>query len=137
MALSSSSRISQYGANAASGSYARFLNKQRGARQMKDLQRDYKLQTPKVVSSFTQKGVAGPGVKSGIFNRGMSRFAEDSFTKQNDLMQALNQQDQMDGFTAAEQKFLFDAEMADIAAAKAQQIAEAAATLQSFKPFLS
>ena len=127
---------SQYGSKTAQNAYARFLSQQRGSRKKFDLQQQYEKQAPKVVGGYTQRGLAGPGVKSGIFQKGMNEFAIQNLNDINDLNTELaSKQDQFG--LADKQNFAdYQDQLAAIEAEKQQQIANTAATLQAFKPFL-
>ena len=127
---------SQYGSKTAQNAYARFLSQQRGSRKKFDLQQQYEKQAPKVVGGYTQRGLAGPGVKSGIFQKGMNEFAIQNLNDINDLNTGLaSEQDQFG--LADKQNFAdYQDQLAAIEAEKQQQIANTAATLQAFKPFL-
>jgi hypothetical protein len=126
----------QYGATSARNAYARFLAQQRGTRNIAELQRNYEMQQPNVVSSFTQRGLAGPGVQSGVFQKGLQEFArkqyQDVFGAQQDLA------DQVQGFDLEERQAAADyqSQLADLEMKKQREISQAAATLNSFKPFL-
>lgn len=126
----------QYGASKARNAYARFLAQQRGTRNIADLQRQYETEQPNVVASFTKRGLAGPGVQSGVFQRGLQDFArkqyQDVFGAQQDLAE------QLQGFDLEERQLGADYQrgLADLEADKQRQISRAAATLNSFKPFL-
>ena len=127
---------SQYGSKTAQNAYARFLSQQRGSRKKFGLQQQYEKQAPKVVGGYTQRGLAGPGVKSGIFQKGMNEFAIQNLNDINDLNTGLaSEQDQFG--LADKQNFAdYQDQLAAIEAEKQQQIANTAATLQAFKPFL-
>jgi hypothetical protein len=130
------SATSQYGASAAKNAYAQFLSQQRGSRKKFDIESQYEKQAPKVVSSFTQRGLAGPGVKSGVYSRGLQDFATQNLTDLNRLSEDQTAEGQ--GFDL-EQKNIkadYDDQIAALEAAKASQIADTAATLAAFKPFL-
>lgn len=126
----------QYGATQARNAYARFLAQQRGTRNITDLQRGYEQQAPNVVSGFVRRGLAGPNVRSGVFQKGLQEFArkqyQDVFNAQQDLA------DQMQGFDVEERQATADyqSQLADLEMKKQREIAQAAATLNSFKPFL-
>ena len=127
---------SQYGSKTAQNAYARFLSQQRGSRKKFDLQQNYEKQAPKVVGGYTQRGVAGPGVQSGIFQKGMNDFATQNLNDINDLNTELaSEQDQFNLFDRQNQAEYQD-QLAAIEAEKQQRIAGTAATLQAFKPFL-
>jgi hypothetical protein len=127
---------SQYGAKAAQNAYAQFLSQQRGARKKFDLEQQQGRQTPRVVSSFTKRGLAGPGISSGVFAQGMTDFATKSLNDMNDLnlqnaseLRNLEQQSVTD---LAD----YESALADLEFTKNQNIANTAATLTAFKPFL-
>jgi hypothetical protein len=127
---------SQYGSKTAQNAYARFLSQQRGSRKKFDLQQQYEKQAPKVVGGYTQRGVAGPGVQSGIFQKGMNEFASQNLNDINDLnTQLASEQDQF-GLLDKQNLADYQDQLAAIEAEKQQQIANTAATLQAFKPFL-
>jgi hypothetical protein len=127
---------SQYGSKTAQNTYARFLSQQRGSRKKFGLQQDYEKQAPKVVGGYTQRGLAGPGVRSGIFQKGMTDFASQNLNDINDLNTELASDAQGFDLVDSQNKAEYQDELAAIAAEKQQQIASTAATLQAFKPFL-
>lgn len=127
---------SQYGSKTAQNAYARFLSQQRGSRKKFDLQQQYEKQAPKVVGGYTQRGVAGPGVKSGIFQKGMNEFASQNLNDINDLNTELASEQDQFGLTDKQNFADYQDQLAAIEAEKQQQIANTAATLQAFKPFL-
>lgn len=127
---------SSYGASTAKNAYARFLAQQRGARRKFDIQQGYEQQTPKMVSSFTRRGLAGPGVRSGVYERGLTDFAKrnlDELTRaQQDMSDALQGLDLSD----AELLAGYQQRLLDIEGEKNRKIAEQAALLRGFQPFL-
>ena len=127
---------SQYGSKTAQNAYARFLSQQRGSRKKFDLQQQYEKQAPKVVGGYTQRGVAGPGVRSGIFQKGMNEFAGQNLNDINDLNTQLASEMDQFGLTDKQNFADYQDQLAAIEAEKQQQIANTAATLQAFKPFL-
>lgn len=127
---------SQYGSKTAQNAYARFLSQQRGSRKKFDLQQQYEKQAPKVVGGYTQRGVAGPGVRSGIFQKGMNEFASQNLNDINDLNTELASEMDQFGLLDRQNKAEYEDQLAAIEAEKQQQIANTAATLQAFKPFL-
>lgn len=130
-------RKAQYGATTARNAYSRFLSQTRGNRNLFDMQNAQEKQTPSFVSSFRQRGVAGPGVQSGIFTKGLQDYANQQFTDMSRAQQDLA--NEMYGFDLTDQQSLADYESgnADLEAEKQREIAQAAATLNSFKPFMS
>jgi hypothetical protein len=125
-----------YGAKTAQNAYARFLAQQRGTRKKFDLNQQYERAAPRVVSSFSRRGLAGPGVSSGVYNRGLQDFANKQMTDLSDLESSLTQESQ--GFDLQDRQLRaeYDQQIADLEAQKQQAIANAAATLQAFKPYI-
>jgi hypothetical protein len=126
----------QYGASSAKNAYAQFLSQQRGSRKKFDLEQGYERQAPRVVSRFTQRGLAGPGVRSGVYNRGLQDFSTQNLQDLNRLSE--DQTAEMQGLELDQRQSTadFNDQIAGLEAAKAAQIANAAATLSAFKPFL-
>lgn len=125
-----------YGAKAAQNAYAQFLSQQRGARKKFDIQQQYEQQAPKLIGSFTKRGLAGPGVQSGIFQKGMTDLATRNLQDLTDLQSA--QVDEMNQlkFEDAQNRAALDSQIAELEAQKQRNISQAAATLLAFKPFL-
>jgi hypothetical protein len=126
-----------YASKTAANTYAQFLSQQRGARKKFDIQQQYEKQTPKVVGSFAKRGLAGPGVTSGIYQRGLTDFAKQNFQDMADLNSSQDQEAQRFGLQAKQDQAEYDQQIADLEAEKQASIAQAAATLSAFKPFLS
>lgn len=127
---------STYGAKTAQNAYAQFLSQQRGARKKFDLAQQTEKQAPKVVGSFTKRGLAGPGVQSGIYQKGLSDFATQQFNQEADINRAQNEEMQQFKLQDAQTRAEYDQQIADLEAEKMSAIAQAAATLSAFKPFL-
>jgi hypothetical protein len=126
-----------YASKTAANTYAQFLSQQRGARKKFDIQQGYEKQAPKVVGSFTKRGLAGPGVQSGIYQKGLTDFAKQNF---DDLAGADRERDeevQTAQFEQARTKAEYDQQIAELESQKQASIAQAAATLSAFKPFLN
>lgn len=125
-----------YGASTAKNAYARFLAQQRGARRKFDLQQGYEQQAPRVVTSFTRRGLAGPGVRSGVYERGLTDFAKKNL---DELSAAQREMDEaIQGYNLEDANLLADYQrsLLEIDAEKQRRIADTAAALTSFKPFL-
>lgn len=126
----------QYGAQTAKSAYARFLAQQRGTRNIAELQRSYEQQAPGVVTGFAKRGLAGPNVRSGLFQKGLQDFARKQYQDVFGAQQSLAEE--MQGFDLEERQLSADYQrnLADLEAQKQRQISQTAATLNSFKPFL-
>ena len=127
----------QYGATAANRAYANTLAQQRGARQKFDIQQQYEKDAPRTISRFTQRGLAGPNVQSGVFARGMTDLAKKNFDDIAGAQRVMDEEQQKFVLDDAQLTAQYNQQIADLEAEKQQQIASAAATLQMFKPFLS
>jgi hypothetical protein len=128
--------LNQFGAKGASATYANFLAQQRGARQKFKIQEQYEKDAPRTVSRFSQRGLAGPGVRSGVFNRGMTDLAKKNFDDLSDVQFDMDDADNQFKLQQSQNQADYDAQIADLEAQKQGQIAQAAATLNAFKPFL-
>ena len=127
---------SNYGAKTAQNAYARFLSQQRGSRKKFDLNKQYEKQAPQVIGSFTKRGLAGPGVQSGIFSRGMNEYAQKQFQDMADINSEQDQEMQRLALDDAQTRAEYDQQIAQLEAEKQAAIGRAAATLSAFKPFL-
>lgn len=67
----------KYGNEAATNAYGRFLSQQRGQRNLGDMQQAYGRAYPGYKAQFAQRGMAGPGVQSGVMQNSMNRFVGD------------------------------------------------------------
>lgn len=127
---------SQFGAKAASSAYANFLAQQRGARKKFDIQQAYEKDAPRLISRFSQRGLAGPGVQSGIYSRGLGEFAQKNVRDLGDWQSEMDQEQQRFDLENRQLRADYDSQIAQLEAEKQAQIAQAAATLSAFKPFL-
>lgn len=128
--------LGSYGAKAAQNAYARFLSQQRGARKKFDIKQQTEQQAPRLVGSFTRRGLAGPNVSSGIYEKGLQDFAKQKTQEMADLDFDLGAEQQQ--FDLNERQYLADlyAEQAAAEAEKQDAIANTASTLLMFRPFL-
>jgi hypothetical protein len=127
---------STYGAKTAQNAYAQFLSQQRGSRKKFDFQNQTEKLAPKLVTSFSQRGLAGPGVKSGIYERGLTDFAKDRFQGMADINREQDEEMQQLQLEDRQTRAEYDQQIAELEAQKQAAIAQAAATLSAFKPFL-
>ena len=130
------SALNQFGSRSASAAYANFLAQQRGARKKFDLQQQYEKDAPRLISQFSRRGLAGPGVRSGVYNRGLTDFAQRNVRDFGDLQSEMDQEQQRFDLDNRQLRADYDSQIAQLEAEKQAQIAQAAATLSAFKPFL-
>jgi hypothetical protein len=124
---------SSYGAQGAMNAYSRFLSQQRGARQRGAMQRQYEQATPRLVSAYSRRGLLGPNVKSGIFQRGMQDYARDRARTMSEFEQGLSEEQRQFDLQDAQALESFRQQLADLEAEKAQQIASAARQLYEMR----
>lgn len=125
------------GAKLNANAYARFLNTQRGNRDLFETRQQFDQQTPGVIGSFTKRGVAGPGVKSGIFQRGMDEFGKQQFNALQNIQDTTYGNEKQLKEEEAQIRAQYDQDIADLELQKQARIAQSAATLAAFKPYLN
>ena len=67
----------RYGTESATNAYGRFISQQRGSRDLGDMSRNFGRQMPLQKSQFGQRGLAGPGVQSGVMQNSMNNYLGD------------------------------------------------------------
>lgn len=123
-------------ARLSANTYANFLAQQRGNRNIADITKQFKAQTPRVMSSFLKRGLAGPGMQTGVYEKGLQDFATQRFEGVNAAQQDLNAElDRIKSERAGVQAD-YSQELADLEAEAAAKQAEAAALLTAFKPYI-
>lgn len=125
-----------YSAGAAKNAYAQFLARTRGSRKVEDLTKQYQEQTPQFVSNFSKRRLAGPGVRSGIYNTALNRFAEQNMLGLNRAKQDTASEVRGLELDAAELLANYNRGLVDINQQKIADMAQQAAMLNSFKPFI-
>lgn len=122
-----------YAADSAMRAYARLLSQQRGTRDMTSLQQRYAEATPRVISSYGQRNLAGPGISSGIYSRGLQDFAAKQYADANALQERINEQLQKLDLQQASAREKWQNRLADIELQKQAKIAQAAAQIKAGK----
>lgn len=119
-----------YGNNLATNAYGRFLGQQRGQRTLGDMSTNLGRQMPKFRAQFGQRGLAGPGVRSGVQHQAMTNYlgdyARDYGRAQQDITQGTQQFDLADQRLGAFRQ----QSLTDIDTEKANQIANDAQALE-------
>lgn len=124
------------GSRLSANAYSQFLAQQRGNRQLADVRKQYQMQTPKVMNAYLRRGLSGPGVRSGVYERGLSDFAGQQATAMDDVQQAMNQTLDQLAQQRRDIRAQYDMDVANLEMEKANAQAQAAATLAAFKPYL-
>ena len=126
----------QFGALSARNAYAHFLSQTRGKRNLSMLQQQQATGVPKLISSYTQRNLAGPGVTSGIFSKGLQDYAIESQRSQQDIQDEINASVRNQELDFAQNQADLNARLVDLEEQKNREIANSAAALTSYKPFL-
>jgi hypothetical protein len=119
-----------YGNQVATNAYGRFLGQQRGSRQLGDMSQAFGRSYPKYRAQFGQRGVAGPGVRSGVQHQAMTNYLGDYAQQYGRAQQDITAEQQQ--FEQNEQRLgaFRQQSLTDIEAQKAQQIANDAQALE-------
>lgn len=126
----------QFGALSARNAYAHFLSQTRGKRNLSMLKEQQAANTPKLISSYTQRNLAGPGITSGIFSKGLQDYAIESQRSQQDIQDDINANLKNFELESAQTQADLDARLLDLEEQKNREIAGSASALTSYKPFL-
>ena len=126
----------QFGALSARNSYAHFLSQTRGKRNLSMLKQQQAAGMPKLISSYTQRNLAGPGVTSGIFSKGLQDYAIESQRSQQDVQDEINASSRNQELDFAQNQADLEARLIDLEEQKNREIANSASALTSYKPFL-
>lgn len=123
----------QYAAQMASNTYAQTLSRQRGQRNLSEMQTGFKRALPGFSSTFAQRGLGGGGIRSGVMQRSMSNYLGD-YTRQygaaqNDLTESLRQFD----LNAAQLGSQRTQSLADLELQKQREIAFAAQNVEALR----
>ena len=121
--------LGQYDAQSAMNEYARFLSQQRGSRQLGAFQRGVTEQIPTFGRTFGKRGLYGQGVKSGVFNRALSRFGEEYARKQGYLESDIAAQQREFDLRGAEYAASRESALADLESQKLADIGQTASGL--------
>lgn len=126
----------QYGAKAAQSAYSQFLSQQRGNRKVFDINKQFEQAAPGVVGSFTKRGLAGPGVQSGIYSKGLTDFANQKTESINNSQMDTAGEIQQSKLGDAYDQAAYQSELEALDFEKQSNIANTAASLTAWKPFL-
>jgi hypothetical protein len=126
----------RYNTDKATNAYGRFLSQQRGSRTLGDLSRGMKEGLPTFRATFGQRGLMGPGIRSGAMQRSMSsmlgNYARDYSRAQQDATQEAQNYD----LQSAQLDAYLNNSLAAIEQQKQDDIANAALAIQALRPYL-
>lgn len=119
-----------YGNQAATNAYGRFLSQQRGERGLGDMSRQFHNSYAPYKAQFGQRGLAGAGINSGVQQQAMSNYVGDYMRNYGWGQQDLTQQLQQYDMNQANLDAFHQQSLADLEAQKAQQIANDAQAIE-------
>lgn len=119
-----------YGNQATTNAYGRFLSQQRGERSLGDLSRGFGRAYPSYRAQFGQRGLAGPGIASGVQRQAMGNYVGDYTRQYGQMAQDLTQQLQQFDLSQQNLDAFRQQSLADLEAQKAEQIANDASALE-------
>jgi hypothetical protein len=119
-----------YGNNVATNAYGRFLGQQRGSRNLTDMSTNFGRAIPKYKAQFGQRGIAGPGVRSGVQHQAMTNYLGDYAQQYGRAQQDMTQEAQQYDLKEQQYGAFRQQSLADIEAQKAQSIANDAQALE-------
>lgn len=126
----------QYAATAASNAYSQTLSQQRGERGIADIRRGFERQFPSFNASFAQRGMAGPGVQSGVHRGALQRYVNDYSRNIAYAQQDVAEQQRQYALTQQNLDAQRQRALADLEAQKQAEIALAALNIQALAPLI-
>jgi|SRR6478609_931959 len=126
----------RYNTDKAQNAYGRFLSQQRGERTLGDMQTNFNRSLPKFGAQWGQRGLAGPGINSGVRQRAYSNylgdFGRDYTRTQSDIQQDLGNYD----LQSAQSDAWLTSSLASIEADRQAEIANQALAIEALRPYL-
>lgn len=119
-----------YGNQSATNAYGRFLSQQRGERGLGDMTRGFQQGYAPYKAQFGQRGLAGPGIQSGVQQQAMGNYVGDYMRNYGYGAQDLTQQLQQYDLNQTNLDAFRQQSLGDIEAQKAQQIANDAQAIE-------
>lgn len=126
----------RYNTDRASNAYGRFLSQQRGSRTLGDLSRGMSRTLPSYRAGFSQRGLLGPGIRSGSMQRSMSNMLGDYARDYSRAQQDVTQEAQNYDLQSAQMDAYLNNSLAAIEQQKQDDIANAALAIQALRPYL-
>lgn len=122
----------QRDATLAQNAYSRFLSQQRGSRQLADLQQRADRDLGALSAAYSQRGLRN----SGLQQQGRNQFAQDTFRQQQAVVDQTAQQIDLSNLSDQQAQAAYEAVVQEAELAKSQGIAQLAAQLLEYYPFL-
>jgi hypothetical protein len=126
----------RYNTDRTTNAYGRFLSQQRGERTLGDLSQGFNRQLPSFRAGFGQRGLAGPGVQSGVMHRAMGNYLSDYGRDYGRAQQDATQEAQQYDLAGAQLDANYNNQFATIEQQKQNEIANAALTMDALRSYL-
>jgi hypothetical protein len=126
----------RYNTDKSTNAYGRFLSQQRGDRSMADLSQGLSRGLPGFKAAFGQRGLSGPGVKSGSMQRSMQNYLGDYSRDYGRAAQDATQEAQNYDLQSAQLDAYLNSSLAGLQAQKQTDIANAALAIEALRPYL-
>jgi hypothetical protein len=126
----------RYNTDRAQNAYGRFLSQQRGSRSLGDMSRNFYRGLPSYKAGFAQRGMAGPGIQSGVMQRSMGNYLGDYARDYGRIQQDATQEAQNYDLQAAQMDAYYNTGLQDIEQRKKSSIANAALAIEALRPYL-
>lgn len=123
-----------YGSKAATNAYSRFISQQRGERGISDYTQSFTRKLPSFSASYGRRGLTGPGVRTGIYQKAMKNYLGDYNQNLNRMYADQATEARQYDLTEAQLAAARDRALTDLEADKAKEIAMAASYLSALKP---
>jgi multidrug efflux pump subunit AcrA (membrane-fusion protein) len=126
----------RYNTDKSANAYGRFLSQQRGSRGLGDMSRNFGNQLPAYKAQFGQRGLSGPGVRSGAMQRSMGNYLGDYTTAYQRAQQDMTQEAQQYDLASAGLDAQYNNSLAALEQQKQDEIANAARAIEMLRPYL-
>jgi hypothetical protein len=126
----------RYNTDKSTNAYGRFLSQQRGSRGLGDLSKSFNRALPNYKAQFGQRGLSGPGVRSGAMGRSMSNLLGDYATDYGRMQQDATQEAQNYDLQSAQMDAAYNNSLAAIEQQKQDEIMNAALSIEALRPYL-
>jgi hypothetical protein len=126
----------RYNTDRAQNAYGRFLSQQRGERSLGGMQRSFNRALPGYKANFAQRGLSGPGVRSGSMRRSMGNYLGDYARDYGAAQQDIQQEAQNYDLQGAQLDAYYNNSLAALEQQKQNEIANAAMAIEALRPYL-
>lgn len=126
----------RYNTDKTSNAYGRFLSQQRGERTVGDMSTNFNRSLPNYKAQFGQRGLAGPGVRSGVQTRAMGNYLGDYSRDYGRAQQDATQEAQQYDLASSQLDANYNNQLATLEQSKQAEIANAAMMIEALRPLL-